>query len=211
MKKVLLPFLVLFSWMILIGFWSSGFSSFTIFSHTLSKAGDLPRVFPDLELVNHDGEIIRLQENKKFKLVNFVYLSCPLVCHKINNRLETIYHQIDTDVLASHLHFYTLSFDLERDNVERIRSYRAHFTDNGTISNWDFAVPYNLSQEEFDMFLKNLGVWKYTHSETRITNHSIHLFLLDPHNKIIRIFDPARESDEKILKEIDQCLKEHIQ
>lgn len=210
MKKVLMPFLVLLFWVVLIGIWSSGFSSFTIFSHTLSKAGDLPRVFPDLELVNHDEEIVHLEKREEFKLVNFVYLSCPLVCHKINNRLETIYHQIDDDVLTKYLHFYTLSFDLERDNVERIRSYRAHFTDAGAVINWDFAVPYKLSQKEFDTFLKQLGVWKYTHPETRITNHSIYLFLLDSDNNIIRIFDPARESDELILKEIDQCLKKNI-
>lgn len=207
MKKTWMPIVAVIFWVSLIGFWSSGFSSFTIFSQTLSKAGDLPRDFPNLELVNHDGKSVRLEENNKFKLVNFVYLSCPLVCHKINNRLETIYHQIDTDVLASHLHFYTLSFDLKRDNTERIRSYREHFDDNGTIANWDFAAPYSLSQEEFDTFLENLGIWKYTNPETGVTNHSVHLFLVDPENKIIRVFDPARESDEMILKEIKQWVK----
>lgn len=206
MKNWIAPFFVLFFWLALIGFWSSGFTTFTIFSKTLVQAGELPREFPELELINQDAEVLHLDGDKSYKLVNFVYLSCPEVCHKVNNRLESIYHKLQETDFDKQLHFVTLSFDLDRDNVERIRLYREYFKGKGAIDSWDFAVPNHLSQAQFDRFLSNLGIWKFTDPQTGLTNHSIYVFLLSPENKIIRVFDPARQTDEDILQKLNEWI-----
>lgn len=207
MKKILIPLTCLIFWVLLIGSWSSGFSSFTIFSHTLKNAGELPRSFPDLQLINQNGTVFSLQDDQHYKLVNFVYLSCPLVCHKVNNQLEEIYRQLDPKLLGDKLTMLTISFDLDRDNVEKINIYRSYFEGEGDISHWDFAVPYKINQEDFDKFLLDLGVWKYTNPETLVTNHSIYLFLISPENEIIRVFDPARSTAEQLTHHLQQCLE----
>lgn len=93
MNKVYIPILTFILCVFIIFKWTAGFSAFTVFSDTLYKAGSLPRTFPDINLLDQDSLQFHISEKKKYKLVNYVYLNCPLVCHKINNRLEEIYHE----------------------------------------------------------------------------------------------------------------------
>lgn len=208
MKTLWSALLVLSFWIGILLYWSSGLTTFTIFSKTLKEAGDVPRELPDLIVINQDGQIYNLQETANYKLINFVYLSCPDVCHKVNNRLENIYYEIENQHNFDKLNFLTMSFDLANDNLERLKLYRAYFDKEGEIDTWDFAIPYQMSQKNFDQFLKNLGIWKYTDPQTLITNHSIYLFLISPKNEIIRVFDPARNSNHSIVKEILHCIRE---
>ncbi|GAB1429904.1 hypothetical protein MASR2M18_07370 [Ignavibacteria bacterium] len=205
MKKILVPVIALAICSAILWKWTLGFSSFTVFSYTLDTAGEIPRAFPDLQMIDHNGNTFSLKDKGKYILLNFVYLDCPSVCHKVNNRLENIYHSFDSSVAYSRLEFVTLSFDLKNDDIRKIRSYREHFGKD--ISGWSFALPYQSDQERFDRFLHNAGIWKYTNPATNITNHSVYLFLIAPDNKIVRVFDPARESDKSIVEQITACLK----
>lgn len=205
MKKVLIPVFSLALCFTIIWKWTLGFSAFTIFSYTLKSAGDIPRTFPDLPMVNQDGKVFLLKDKHKYMLVNFVYLNCPYVCHKVNNQLEQIYHLFDGNTVPSKLEFVTLSFDLKNDDIKKIQHYRNYF--GSDISGWSFALPYQSNQEAFNQFLHQLGVWKYTVPSTGIINHSIYLFLIAPDGKIVRTFDPARENDYTIAEQINACLE----
>lgn len=206
MRNVFIPILSLIICLTVIGVWTLGFSSFTIFSYTLKKAGELPRPLPDIQMINHEGIVFNPGEIKKYKLINFVYLNCPFVCHKINNRLEQIYNKIDTNLVPNEIEFLTVSFDLKNDNVKKIKNYHKLF--KGEISGWTFALPYQSTDRYFTDFLSKLGIWKYTVPSTGLINHSIYIFLVNRQNQIVRVFDPARESDEMIIQGITQCLKE---
>lgn len=206
MRKVLIPVLSLGICFMVIWRWTLGFSAFTIFSYTLHEAGKIPRPFPDLAMINQDGTVFSIKEKQKFVLVNFVYLNCPYVCHKVNNQIEHVYHLFDQSIVPSELEFVTISFDLKNDDVEKIKKYRNFF---GTdISGWSFALPYQSDQEQFDRFLHQLGIWKYSVPSTGIINHSIYLLLISPDNNIVRIFDPARDSNTFIAEQMAACLKE---
>lgn len=206
MKNVLIPVLSLAICITVIWKWTLGFSAFTIFSYTLNEAGAIPRTFPDLPMINQNGQIFHLKAKHKYELVNFVYLNCPYVCHKVNNQLEQIYHLSDPSIVPSKLEFVTVSFDLKNDDVNKIKKYRSYF---GTdIPGWSFALPYQSSQDQFDQFLHNAGIWKYELPGSGLINHSVYLFLISPSNKIIKVFDPARESNDAIVEQINSCLKE---
>lgn len=186
--------------------WTYGFSAFTIFSYTLMKAGDIPRTFPDIQLESQDGSVFHLKDKNKYVLINFVYLNCPNVCHKVNNQLENIYHLMDTTIVPSQLEFVTVSFDLKNDNIKKIKKYRSYFGDD--IGGWTFALPYQIDENEFHDFLQKAGIWAQEVRGSGIINHSVYLFLISPDNKIVKVFDPARESNTQIIEQLYQCLKE---
>jgi protein SCO1/2 len=203
-KKILIPLLALAVSIAVIWKWTMGFSSFTIFSYTLSEAGDLPRTFPDISLINQDGKVFHLNDKHKYVLVNFVYLDCPSVCHKVNNQIEQVYHLFDSATVPAKLEFVTVSFDLENDGIEKMKKYRSYFGND--IGGWSFALPYNYSQAAFNSFLHRMGIWKYMVPATGIINHSIYLFLVGPDGRIVKVFDPSRDSNQTIAQQINTCL-----
>jgi cytochrome oxidase Cu insertion factor (SCO1/SenC/PrrC family) len=205
MKKILIPLFSFAICFLIIWKWTLGFSAFTIFSYTLNKAGATPREFPDIKLIDQNSNIFNIKNKQKYVLMNFVYLNCPYVCHKINNRIENIYHLADPEIVPSKLEFVTISFDLKNDDVAKIKKYSSYFASD--TNGWTFALPYHLTQNYFDHFLQKTGVWVYQIPETGLINHSIYLFLISPDNKIIKIFDPAREDDQEITEQLNRCLR----
>ncbi len=206
MKRALIPILSLSICLSVFWQWTDGFSAFTVFSYTLNKAGEMPRAFPSLKIITQDSAIVDLEEVPKFKLLNFVYLNCPYACHKINNRIGEIYPFFnDSSKKEVEVEFYTLSFDLERDHLQKIKNYRSLYGDE--IEHWTFALPFQFTNQEFQRLLKEIGIWAYKAPENGMINHSLYLYLISPENKIIKIFDPTREKNGYIIQEIRRCLK----
>lgn len=205
MKGLLPPLAVAALCVAVLWGWTDGFCAFTVFSHTLNKAGPLPRAFPDIPLRDHNGAAFRLTEKKKYLLVNFVYLDCPDVCHKINNRLEGIYRAMAGGIVPGKLEMLTISFDLQRDDIKKIRLYRKLF--GSGIDGWTFALPDGLTQQEFDDFLGRAGIWARRVPGTILINHSIYQFLVAPDGRIANIFDPARESDQEIIAQLNSWVQ----
>ena len=206
MKRILIPvfsFLICFA---VIWAWTDGFSAFTIFSYTLKEAGETPRPFPEFQLINENGEVFSITDKHKYLVVNFMYLDCPLVCHKVNNRIEEIYDMFDPETVPDNLEFVTISFDLEHDDVQKIKNYRNLF--DADIKGWTFALPYQSSKEDFNEALRNIGVWTYQIPETGAINHSIYLFLISSENEIIKVIDPARNDNAAIISQINQCINQ---
>jgi len=208
MKSVLIPVFSLVICLFIIWKWTYGFKAFTIFSYTLNEAGIIPREFPDIQMIDQNGNVFNVKDKHKYVLVNFVYLNCPYVCHKVNNQIENIYHLFSPAVVPSQLEFVTVSFDLKNDDINKIKKYRSYFGND--ISGWTFALPYHSDQNDFNRLLRKAGVWTYRIPESGIINHSLYLFLISPDNKIVKIFDPARDNNLTIIEQINKCLREKI-
>ncbi len=206
MKNFFPPVLALVFCISIFWKWTLGFSAFTVFSHTLDRAGDLPRSFPNLKMIDQDSALFQIEDKNKYILLNFVYLNCPYVCHKINNRLEDIYLAIDNRVIPTKLELVTVSFDLKNDHVQKIKNYRNHF--NNSIQGWTFALPWQMKQHDLESYLQKVGVWAKSTPGSTIINHSVYLFLISPEHKIVRTFDPTRESNQAIIDQLYLCLKE---
>ena len=204
-RQILIPVTTLLICVGIISKWTHGFKAFTIFSYTLEEAHPLSKTFPDIRLVDHTGKVFNIHDKDKYLLVNFVYLNCPDVCHKVNNQLEELYHLPEAArVIPDKLNLLTISFDQENDNVAKIEKYRSYFGKD--IDAWSFALPYQFKEEDFFDYLKSLGVWIYKNPDTGIINHSVNLYLISPDHKIVRIFDPGREKSKSIIKQIEQCI-----
>lgn len=206
MRKILIPVISLALCLSVIWQWTCGFSAFTVFSYTLERAGTNPRAFPEISMIDQDGHVFRLKDKHKFVLINFVYLNCPYVCHKVNNQIEQIYHLADPSLVPSQLQFITMSFDLKNDDIQKIRKYRSYFGKD--IEGWSFTLPFQTKETDFANFLNKVGVWKYMVPSTGIINHSIYLFLVSPDQKIVSVFDPARQTNEQIIQKIESCIEE---
>lgn len=185
--------------------WTKGFTTYTVFSHTLAQAGPLPHPFPDIPLISQDSTVFRIKDMHKYVLVNYVYLNCPNVCHKVNNRLEGIYGQLEGHLVPSALELVTISFDLRNDDVRKLKNYRLLF--QGGLQGWTFALPYASDEQAFGSYLKQAGIWAFRLPETGIINHSVYLFLISPANEVVRVFDPAREDDNAIIAGIRACVQ----
>src|SRR5690242_13126335 len=203
MKKILIPLVALAICMFVISKWTDTFKAFTVFSYTLHQAGNTPRDFPDIPMIDQDGKVFHIKDKHKYVLLNFVYLNCTGVCQKVNNRLVKIYHSISPEEVPYQLEFVTVSFDLKNYNVQKIKKYRSFF---GDINGWTFALPYQTTQNDFEQYLQKVGIWAYPAPGSGIINHSVYIFLISPENKIIRIFDPAREDDLTIAEKAQSCL-----
>ena len=208
MKNVLIPVLSLVICFFIFWKWTYGFKAFTIFTYTLNKAGKTPREFPGFQMVDQNGNGFDIKDKHKYVLVNFVYLDCPYACHKVNNELDNIYHLFSKGIVPSQLEFVTVSFDPAMDDINRLKNYRSHFGND--ISGWTFAIPNHTVQKDLNKLLRDVGVWTYKNPESGIINHSLYLFLVSPDNKIIKIFDPARDNDSTIIEQINECIKEKI-
>ena len=170
----------------------------------MEKAGILPRPFPDLQLTDQNGNPFSIRDRPSYTLVNFVYLDCPFVCHKVNNQLEEIYHHVQPLLPKGQLRFLTVSFDMENDRIGKIEKYRNFFGDD--IDDWTFALPRETTENELQAFLKEIGIWIHENPLTGRTDHSVHIFLISPEQQITRIFDPAREDPYLMAEEIVQCI-----
>lgn len=201
MKDIVKPLIVLSICILAIAVWTRGFTSFSIFSYTLNAAGSLPRELSRFSMIDHSGKIFEIHNKKKYILLNFVYLNCPNVCHKVNNRLENIYKSLSPNLIPEELELITVSFDLKHDSVLKIKNYRKRF--DTSIRGWTFAIPNTNSEIVLQNYLQSLGVWAMAPADREIINHSIYLFLISPENQIIKVFDPARENDEQIIKSLE--------
>lgn len=206
--KNLLPVFALGVCVYILSAWTQGFRAFTVFSYTMEEAGPLPRTFPDLRLTDQSGNSFEIQDLRSYTLLNFVYLNCPFVCHKVNNQLEEIYQATAGRLPIGELRFLTVSFDLENDNIGKIEKYRSYFGDD--IDDWTFALPRQTDETELRAILKNAGIWINKNPETGRIDHSVHIFLLSPDHQIIRVFDPARADPHSMTEEIVQCVKKDL-
>jgi cytochrome oxidase Cu insertion factor (SCO1/SenC/PrrC family) len=124
----------------------------------------------------------------------------------VNNQIEQIYHLFNRAIVPEKLEFVTVSFDLEGDNIQKIKNYRSLYGND--IDGWTFALPYHSNRQDFTRLLRKIGIWTYQVPETGIINHSLYLFLISPDNKIVKTFDPARDDNRTIIEQINKCLKE---
>lgn len=204
MKKILIPLLTLI--VCVAGLWvfTNGFKTFTTFSHTLYKAGPLPRPLPAIKLINHDSTTFYIDQKDHYVLVNFMYINCPYACHVVNNKINEIHDHIHGDPNFQNLEIVTITFDPKNDNVAKIKNYRQNYSSD--MSGWTFAIPQGYTPQQLQTILQQMGVWAYTIPQTQIINHSLYLFLISPRHQIVHIYDPARHSNIQITNSLNRYL-----
>ena len=95
--------------------------------------------FPDLILVNQDGESLRLHSDLlegKVLVVNSFFTSCPTVCPKVTRRLKSVQNWLGSR-LGRDVFMVSISVDPETDTPERLKAYAERFR---AREGWQFVT-----------------------------------------------------------------------
>ncbi len=193
-SKLVPPLLVLAVWLGVLSWWTSGFSAFTTYSHTLRAAGPLPRPAPSFRIRDQFGVLRDTSDlSGRHVLLQFSYLSCGDVCplsmadfHETHMALESR--------MPDELVLLTVSFDPARDTTERLASTWGR---HGRPAGWHLVALAEPLDDRIQADLRNLGVY-VSRQDDSIFNHSAQAFLLDPEGRVVRVFEGPGNSDRMV-------------
>ena len=125
-----------------------------------SSVGDRgrPRLgsgFPNVELVRHDGAVVRFQDDlveDRVFVLNFMYTTCADVCPLETARLSEV-QAILGDRIGRDVFMYSITIDPERDTPEVLAAYRERF---GVEPGWGF---YTGRAEDLLALRRALGLY----------------------------------------------------
>jgi cytochrome oxidase Cu insertion factor (SCO1/SenC/PrrC family) len=195
----LAPLVILAGWLAVLHAWTLGFSAFTTYSHTLRKAGPLPRPAPVLRIRDQFG-VVRDSDDFRGRhvLLQFSYLSCGDVCPRAVVDFQSVHHAL-AEHMPKALVLLTVSFDPGRDKVERLQQLWQH---HGRPEGWFIAALSTPLDENSQADLRRLGLW-VERRDNGVFNHAALSFIIDPQGRVVQVFQGDNNSEQVIaaLKE----------
>lgn len=95
---------------------------------------EYPRI-KDFSFTNQDSLVINNNTFAgKIYIADFIFLSCPSICPKMNVQLKKVY---DTYKNNNEVLFLSHTIDTEHDTIPRLKAYTV---DNGIKKNWHFVT-----------------------------------------------------------------------
>lgn len=190
MKKIYIIFITLF----IIGV-GSGIYYFT--NYKQSKM-----YFPkDIVMETQKGGTYNFGKmEKKVRLLEFVYLDCPDLCPNTTLQMEQIRNKLVKDgVFGSKVEFLTITFNPERDTMERLNQYAKTFHINKT-NGWELlrgsVKDTKRLTNQFDFLFRDSGTNTFVHTTAT--------YLLDEQNHVVKLFGMGKYDfdQEKVYKAI---------
>lgn len=162
----------------------------------LVQAKELPvntRLGGDFQLVSTVADKDQLSDFKgRLVLLNFGYTSCPDVCPMVLTRMAKVMNELDDERAQVQPLFVT--FDPERDTVERMQPYLQHFGK-------DF-IGMTGSATQVAEVAKRFGVvylpQKSGSAAGTLFAHSDYIYLLDRQGRIRALFAGSDTVDEMV-------------
>lgn len=183
-KSFVPPLLMLAAWLGVLAWWTSGFSVFTTFSHTLRVAGPLPRAAPVFQIRDQFGAVHETSEFRgRYVLLQFAYLSCGDACALTLADFYRI-HEALSDGMPANVMLLTVSFDPRRDSTERRFDTWRHY---GRPASWTFAALTLPLDDRSRSDMRRLGVF-VSRRDDGLFNHSAQAFLIDPQGQVVQVF-----------------------
>lgn len=168
-----------------------------------AHAKELPintRLGGDFELTSTVADKNRLSAFKgKLVLLNFGYTSCPDVCPMVLTRMAKVLNALDDDRAQVQPVFVT--FDPERDTVERLQAYLQYFGK-------DF-VGMTGTPDQINKVAKQYGVvflpQKSDSAAGTLYAHSDYIYLLDQQGRVRALFG-SKEPVDAVVDAIESLL-----
>lgn len=200
-KRLIPPALALLAWVSVLSWWTSGFSAFTTYSHTLKAAGPLPRAVPSFRVRDQFGDLHDTAEfSGRYLLLQFVYLSCSDVCPLAMADFHRIHAALRGRV-PGELVMLTVSIDPTWDTTERLfDTWRL----DGRPAGWYMAALASPLDDAVQADLRRLGVW-VSRRGPKDFNHSAWSFLIDPEGCVVEVLDTPGRSG-RMIAAIDKRL-----
>jgi protein SCO1/2 len=195
------PLLILAVCLGTLSWWTTGFSAFTTFSHTLQAAGDLPRAAPSFRIRDQFGDLRNTADlNGKHVLLQFSYLSCGDVCPLAMADFHRV-HRVLGSRMPGDLLLLTVSIDPDRDTTQRLLNTWGH---HGRPDGWYLAALASPLDDQAHADLLRLGVW-VSRRDDGFFNHSAQAFLLDQDGQVVEVFEGPGNSS-RMIKALQERL-----
>lgn len=168
----------------------------------LGKDTTFPKI-KDFSFIDQDSTIVTNQtfENKIY-VADFIFLSCPTICPKMNSELNRVYMAFKGNPKVS---FLSHTIDPERDSIPRLKEYT---TAKSINNNWHFVTGNRDSI--YSIATKNYFATAYKNSkEPGGYVHSGGFLLIDKKRFIRGVYDGTNPKEtQRLIMDIKTLLKE---
>ena len=162
---------------------------------------DPPRPAPDFSLHGSHGEEFTLSEHRdKLIILGFGFSHCPDICPMTLAKLAQAYK--DLGGLANDVQVVYVTVDPERDTVERLHNYMAHFNPN--------FIGLTGTEEQLASVRKAYGIIaaKEIHGDGSYeVHHSSYLYLID-RKGFLRALVPFGKTAQDLVHDIKVLLRD---
>lgn len=152
---------------------------------------------PSFELVDQDGEAVRLEDYQGEQLVvTFVFTRCPVpdYCPLMSENFRQLQDEIEhSPQLRDTAHLLSVTIDPAFDTPEVLKAYAARF--EAAPDRWKFATG---SADEINRLTRAFSV--YTSDESGTIDHGLCTALIDAHGIVKRIWRGNRWQPAEILE-----------
>ena len=161
-------------------------------------------VIPPFSFVNQDSLPITEQYfADKIYIADFIFLSCPTICPKMNSEMNIVYNEFknNPDVL-----FLSHTVDPENDNCERLKNYTKGL--NIDTKKWNFVT----GNKDSIFYIAEKGYYSIAYSDSTAPGGLVHsggLLLIDKSRHIRGVYDGTNaEATNQLIKDIKLLLEE---
>lgn len=167
-------------------------------SSRLLKAGEQ---FPDFELTNEHGEIVRLRDHRgDVVALTFIFTRCPVpeYCPTMMRNFKEVDALLKKDPRApDNYHLLTVSFDSDYDTPEVLKAYGDKFDQDSR--NWTLLTSSN--QTNIQSLGQSVGLM-FGKNDSAIYSHNLRTVVIDGTGRITRIFTDESWKAETLVAEI---------
>jgi protein SCO1 len=165
----------------------------------------------NITLVNQNGETFNFGEDKKLKLVEFIYTNCPDICPTTTQKMVQLKNDLEkSNVFGKEIEFVTITIDPYRDTPGVLQEYMNAF-EIPNSDNWIFLTgdPENIKadQKKIREVAESLQ-FQYKDPGNGQFVHTSFTYLIDENNKYISKFPMGEEfNKQEVYEEIMDEIK----
>jgi protein SCO1 len=169
------------------------------------------KVPANITLVNQNGETFNFGEDKKLKLVEFIYTNCPDICPTTTQKMVQLKNDLEKgNVFGKEIEFVTITIDPYRDTPGVLQKYMNAF-EIPNSDNWIFLTgdPENIKadQKKIREVAESLQ-FQYKDPGNGQFVHTSFTYLIDENNKYISKFPMGEEfNKQEVYEEIMDEIK----
>ena len=177
-----------------------------------SSGPEIGSTVPDIELVNQDGDVVRISDYRgKALLLTFIYTRCPLVefCPRMNKHFSVIEQTLEANPeLYEQTHLLSISFDPEFDTPELLKTFALQQpkVTTETLSHWEFASG---TQENLRTIGFYLGL-TYREEEDQIV-HNLRTAFVAPDGTLAKLYLGNDWKPDEAVSDLRELLSEDSQ
>jgi protein SCO1 len=169
------------------------------------------KVPANIALMNQNGETLYFGEDKKLKLVEFIYTNCPDICPTTTQKMVQLKDDLEkSNVFGKDIQFVTITIDPYRDTPEVLQKYMNAFEITNS-DNWIFLTGdqenIKADQKKIREVAESLQ-FQYKDPGNGQFVHTSFTYLIDENNKYVSKFPMGEEfNKQEVYEEIMDEIK----